>query len=171
MTTNTPDTPELGGDKLNQYKRRESKPMKRTIHRVEHYGQEYIVDEVLEQMNQGLKLTAAIKTAYPMVPKESVVSIAAKVKKHPYFQAYKEASLKLLHDKGAALQQNLLDMAFNARSEMVRYSATTDAMDRVFGKKDEDTSDNKPTMVFNFSFGDNTPPPKVTTQIIDGETV
>lgn len=170
MTTNDPTTPELGGDKPNQF-RRTAKPMKRTVHRIEHYGQEYVVDEILELMNQGMKLSAAIKAAYPVLPKASVAPLAAKIKKHPYFQAYKDASLKLLHDKGAALQQNALDLAFGARSEMVRADMTKDLMNRVYGSAEEAADAAKPTMVFNFSFGNNSQPQKVTKEVIDGEVV
>ena len=142
--------------------------LKRTPQRVEHAGQEYLVDKIVDRMNQGHKLSLAIALEYPDVPKASYASIATKVKKHPYFIAYKELSLKLIHDKSAALQQNMLDLAFNSRSDMIKYSATKDSLDRIHGEAGKDAAADKPAMVFNFSFGDN--PPAKPRVIIEGET-
>ena len=142
--------------------------LKRTVHRIEHGGQEYLLNDIIERMNGGLKLSLAIQQAYPNLPKPSVPALATKVKKHPYFQAYKDASLKVMQDQGAALQQNMLDLAFNSRSDMVKFSATKDAMDRVYGEADSGEAE-KPVMVFNFAFGDNAP--KKHTTIIEGEVV
>lgn len=146
--------------------------LKRTVHKFEHGGQEYIVDNVLEIMSQGYKVSQAVKIAFPNVPKESYPALTTKIKKHPYFVAYKEASLKLLTDKGAALQQNMLDLAFNSRSDMVKFSATKDAMDRIFGEAGAEPTDDKPSMVFNFSFGGQQPATVRVdpSTIIEGET-
>lgn len=143
--------------------------LKRTVQRLEHNGQEYLVDKIVDRMNQGHKLSVAIALEYPDVPKASYASIATKVKKHPYFIAYREASLKILSDKGAALQQNMLDLAFNSRSDMVKFSATKDAMDRVYGEAGADEDSKKPAMVFNFSFGD-AAPKTAPSVFIEGET-
>lgn len=143
--------------------------LKRTIHRIEHGGQEYTVNEVIELMSKGNKMSTAIQIAYPNLPKLAVAPLATKIKKHPYFQAYKDASLKLMENQGAALQQNMLDLAFNSRSDMVKFQATKDSLDRVYGEATE-LGGEKPTMVFNFQFGDN--PPKVEARtVIDGEVV
>lgn len=143
--------------------------LKRTIHRVEHGGQEYVVNDIIDKMSKGHKLSAAIQIAYPIIPKPSVSALATKIKKHPYFQAYKDASLQLMQDQGAALQQNMLDLAFNSRSDMVKFQATKDGLDRVYGEANEVGGD-KPTMVFNFAFGTPAPaqPPRV---VIEGEEV
>lgn len=150
----------------------ERKPyaLKRTVQRLEHNGQEYLVDVIVDTMNQGHKLTQALRICYPDVPPASYSALATKVKKHPYFIAFKEVSMKILNDKGAALQQNMLDLAFNSRSDMVKFSATKDAMDRVYGEAGKDDSADKPLMVFNFSFGgDNAAPIKQVT--IDPDAV
>ncbi|MGV9002389.1 MAG: hypothetical protein ACOH18_05555 [Candidatus Saccharimonadaceae bacterium] len=133
--------------------------LKRTVQRLEHGGQEYLVDVIVDEMNKGHKLSQAIKNCYPDVPAPTYSAIATKVKKHPYFVAYKEVSLKLISDKSAALQQNMLDLAFNSRSDMIKYSATKDSLDRIHGEAGKDNGAEKPLLVFNFSFGGNNQAP------------
>lgn len=148
--------------------------LKRTVQRVEHNGQEYLVDQLVDKMNEGHKLSAAIKICYPTLPPASVAPLMTRVKKHPYFIAYKEASMKILNDKGPALQQNMLDLALNSRSDMVKFSATKDALDRIYGEADATPKDVTPVMSFNFSFGGNAPIKQVTVdpdRIIEGEVL
>lgn len=148
--------------------------LRRTIQRVEHNGQEYLVDKIIDTMNEGHKLSQAIKINYPDLPKASVAPLMGRIKKHPYYIAYKDASMKILNDKGPALQQNMLDLALNSRSDMVKFSATKDALDRVYGEADATPKDITPIMTFNFSFGGSAPVQQATIdpdRIIDGDTL
>lgn len=122
---------------------------------VELAGFQYEVDKICNVVDEGVELKDAIRTLHPTLPPKSIPKIVAKVKKHPYYIARKDLELNILAAKGPDLQQNLLDLAFNARSEMVRANTTVDALDRVYGKKDQQEAD-KPQFVFNFSFGDPT---------------
>lgn len=140
-----------------------------TKHTIDHSGFQYDVDAVIKLTDEGMKEKDALRAAHPELPGKSVAPVLAKIKKHPYYLARKEARLSILEEKGPELQQNLLDLATGARSEMVRYSATSDALDRIYGKKDDEKSET-PSFVFNFSFGGApTPPVKVDAQVVDGD--
>ena len=126
----------------------------RVVQQFTHYGQLYSVYDLCEAMDAGVKPKDAVRKLYPSTPKESIGSIVKKLKLHPYYLARKDIQLSILKEKGADLQMNLLDLAFNARSEMVRYSATSDSLNRVYGEKNQDDGDDTPKFVFNFNMGD-----------------
>lgn len=125
---------------------------------IEHSGFQYDVAKIAEYVEAGMPEKQAVREAHPTVPAKSVAPILAKVRRHPYYLARKEARLAILENKGPELQQNLLDLAFNARSEMVRANTTINALDRVYGNQAADDAE-KPTFVFNFSFGNPTGQP------------
>lgn len=118
-------------------------------------GFEYDVRQLCGLLDTGFDLKAAIKQLYDTLPADSVPKVAAKVKKHPYYVARQDLQLNIIKSKGAELQQNLLDIAFEGKSERNRLEATNSALDRVYGGTDDtaNTGPAKPTMVFNFSFG------------------
>lgn len=134
----------------------------------DHLGFRYDTKQIVSQLKDGTKLPDAIRRLYPATPTASIPHIATKVRKQPYFIAYKEAKTEILNNAGPDLQQNMLDLAFKSRSEMVRFSATDAAMKRVYGNETEEQGP-KPTMVFNFSFGAGAPSQPDTKVIIDGD--
>lgn len=134
-------------------------------HIVEHSGFRYEVDKICNIIDTGVEPKDALRTLYPTLPPKAIAPILAKVKKNAYYIARKDLEMNIVAAKGPELQQNLLDLAFNSRSEMVKYSATSDALDRVYGKKDQQEAD-KPQFVFNFSFGDPTGKASVPDKII-----
>ena len=137
---------------------------------LDHGGQQYEINKICDLMDGGLDEKSAIRTLYPTVPAASMKYLVPKVKKHPYYVARKDLKMNILAAKGPELQENLLHIALEGRSERNRLEATNSALDRVYGNaKDEEK--NKPQFVFNFSFGGKTETPKLTTEIIEGETV
>lgn len=136
---------------------------------IEHSGYQYEVDKVLAYVDAGMSEKQAVRQAYPELPAKSVQPLLSKIKKSPYYIAKKDVETSILAAKGAELQNNLLDLAFNARSEMVRLGATDSGLDRIYGKKEEELQ--IPTMTFNFSFGDNQTTVKVKPDAIEGEVV
>lgn len=119
-----------------------------------HNGGLYSVTDICDQIDQGLKPREALARLYPSTPKASYSRIIQKLKKHPYYIARQDIQTAILKEQGANLQMNLLDLAYNSKSEMVRYSATSDALDRVYGEKDGDKGgEEMPKLVFNFNLG------------------
>lgn len=121
------------------------------VKKINHSGFEYEVDKICNLIDEGVEPKDALRTLYPTLPAKSVQPILAKVKKSPYYLARKDLKMNILEAKGPELQNNLLDLAMGARSEMVRFNATDSALDRIYGKKDAEVQD-KPQFVFNFSF-------------------
>ena len=114
----------------------------------------YSVTDVCDEIDAGLKPRQALEKLYPTTPKASYTKILTLLKKHPYYIARQDIQTSILKEHGAKLQMNLLDLAFNAKSEMVRYSATSDGLDRVYGEKDGDKGgESMPSLVFNFNLG------------------
>lgn len=136
---------------------------------IEHGGFQYDVRQVVELLKVGFKEGQAVKSLCPEIPKAAIPSVVNKIKKHPYFVAYKDIQLSILKDKGPDLQQNLLDIALDGKSERNRMEATMNALDRVYGaEKNEPT---KPNYVFNFSFSNSSEPAKTRTAVIEGEVI
>jgi hypothetical protein len=137
---------------------------------LEHGGQQYELDKISELVEAGMKDKQAVWQLYPTVPKASMTSLLAKVRKHPYYIARKDVNIAIIREKGPELQQNLIDIALEGRSERNRLEATIDALDRVYGKAEDENE--KPLMVFNFSFDNsgNASKNKQHTEVIDGET-
>ena len=114
----------------------------------------YSVNEICDELDKGTKPRDALAMLYPTTPKGAYTNIIKRLKKHPYYIARQDIQTAILKEQGANLQMNLLDLAYNSRSEMVRYSATSDALDRVYGEKDGDKgNDESPKLVFNFNLG------------------
>lgn len=114
----------------------------------------YSVNEICDALESGLKPRDALAKLYPTTPKLAYPQIIKRLKKHPYYLARQDLQLNVLKEEGARLQMNLLDLAYNSKSEMVRFSATDSALDRVYGEKDGDKgSDESPKLVFNFNLG------------------
>lgn len=141
-----------------------------TKQEVNHNGFVYDLTEVIDYAEEnGVKLKAAFQAIYPKTPLPTVTAIMPKINKHPYVLARKDASLALLKRKGPDLQQNMLDLAFKSRSEMVRYNATKDGLDRVYGQaEDPNAGEKAPTLVFNFNMSSGQAPD--VRKVIDGET-
>lgn len=137
---------------------------------LEHGGQQYELDKISELVEAGMKDKQAVMQLYPTVPKASLTSLLTKVRKHPYYIARKDVNIAIIREKGPELQQNLIDIALEGRSERNRLEATIDALDRVYGKAEEENE--KPLMVFNFSFDNsgNASKNKQHSEVIDGET-
>jgi len=137
---------------------------------LEHGGQQYELDKISELVEAGMKDKQAVLQLYPSIPKASVNSLLIKVRKHPYYIARKDVNIAIIREKGPELQQNLIDIALEGRSERNRLEATIDALDRVYGKAEDENE--KPLMVFNFSFDNsgNASKNKQHSEVIDGET-
>lgn len=119
---------------------------------VEHSGFEYDVREIYKYLDGKTKVGVAILRAYPKIkdnPKH-VSAVAAKVRLHPYFKARKDATLDIIASRDADLQLNMLDLAFGARSEKVKYDATKDSLDRIHGTSDDGAGNGAPVLIFNF---------------------
>jgi hypothetical protein len=119
---------------------------------IDHAGFQYEVDKIYSYVAAGMKESDAVHQAYPALPKKSIAPIIQKVKKHPYYLARKDMELAIMAEKGPELQQHALDLAFNARSQMVQADMTKFAIEKVY-KTDQNSDPNKPQFVFNFSFG------------------
>lgn len=141
---------------------------------IEHGGYQYDVKQFVEIAKSGIKENQAVRSLCPTVPQASINPILIKLRRHPYYKAYKELQLSILKERGPDLQQNLLDIALEGKSERNRLDATVNALDRVYGAdKNEPTT---PNFVFNFSFGGS--PAKVrsvesraSNEIIEGEVI
>lgn len=120
-------------------------------HLVPYNGLELDVKAICDLIDEGMEAKSAIRTIHPELPGSKTAPALAKVKKSVYYLARKDLKLNILEAKGPELQENLLKLATEARSEMVRFSATDSALDRIYGKKDTEVQD-KPQFVFNFSF-------------------
>lgn len=163
-------------------KEKMAKPTNGTIKRqsakeLVYSGFVYDVAEIADYLDtNGGKLKDAVAALHPDIPKQSILPICTKLKRHPYMLARKDASLALLKSQGPKLQQNMLDLAFNSRSEMVKYNATKDGLDRIFGAAEDTGGGNEqPTFVFNFNMGGKEPTAaeraESARKVIDGETV
>lgn len=131
----------------------ENKLAKKIRQEFTHVGFVYDVTDICQAIDEGRKPVEAIKSLYPSVPKASLPHLVRKLKKHPYYIAKQDLETAILKEAGPKLQMNLLDLAFNARSEMVKFSATDSALDRVYGKEDETSQGEAPALVFNFNLG------------------
>ena len=120
-------------------------------HLVPYNGLELDVKAICDLIDEGMEAKSAIRTIHPELPGSKTAPALAKVKKSVYYQARKDLKMNILEAKGPELQENLLKLATEARSEMVRFNATDSALDRIYGKKDTEVQD-KPQFVFNFSF-------------------
>lgn len=118
-----------------------------------HLGFLYSVTDLCDAIDAGMKPKDAVRHLYPSTPAASLSRVVSKLKKHPYYIARRDIELAIIREKSADLQTNLLDLAFNAKSEMVRYSATGDALNRIHGDSADDKTDDKPRFVFNFNMG------------------
>lgn len=135
-------------------------------------GFEYDVRQICGLLDSGFELKAAIRHLYKTLPEASIPTVVAKVKKHAYYIARADMQLNILKAKGPELQQNLLSIAFDGRSERNRLDATNSAMDRIYGNADKQEDAGKPQFVFNFSFGGGaTPQPTVTVENDKGDTL
>lgn len=133
---------------------------------VDHGGFQYDIRQFVELLKTGFTEGQAVRALCPTVPKAAVNNVINKLRKQPYFVAYKDLQLSILKEKGPDLQQNLLDIAFEGHSERNRLEATVNALDRVYGAdKNEPTV---PNYVFNFSFNNKKEPSRV---IVEGEVV
>lgn len=124
-------------------------------HLVPYNGLELDVKAVCDLIDEGAEAKDALRSVHPELPPSKVAAALQKVKKSVYYLARKDLKLNILEAKGPELQENLLKLATDARSEMVRFNATDSALDRIYGKKDEQGGE-KPRFIFNFSFGDPT---------------
>lgn len=141
---------------------------------LEHGGQQYEVDKIYDLVDAGMNEKQAILSIYKTIPKESLNSLILKLRKNPYYMARKDVSLAIIKEKGPELQQNLISIALEGRSERNRLDATIDALDRVYGKAEEDAIA-PPNMVFNFSFNQTKDPARVIDRIhekvVEGEVI
>lgn len=127
---------------------------------IEHNGSVYDVVEIYKHIAAGNKPFQSVVLAYPELRNNPLHAkkVAAKVRIHPYFKARKDATLDIIAARDADLQLNMLDLAFGARSEKVRFDATKDSLDRVHGAADDGSMNKeRPILVFNFGVTDGTP--------------
>ena len=122
-------------------------------HLIPYNGLELDVKAVCNLIDEGIDAKDALRTVHPELPGSKVGPALSKLKSSVYYKARKDLQMNILEAKGPELQQNLLKLATEARSEMVRFSATDSALDRIYGKKDQEAQE-KPQFVFNFSFKD-----------------
>lgn len=135
---------------------------------IDHNGFQYEVDKICDVMDAGLDDKSALRSLYPSLPPKSVAPILHKVKKHSYFIARKDLKLNIIEAKAPELQNNLIDIALDGRSERNRLDATINALDRIYGNaKDDDAK--QPQYVFNFSFGGSSGPVVVKSEVIDAD--
>lgn len=147
--------------------------MAKQKYEIEHSGFRYDVQKVVDtMMSENIKLPEAVRYHNPNIPESSMNAIGVKIRNSPYFLAYKKAKTEILNAAGPALQANMLDLALNAKSEMVKFSATDAALKRVYGA-DADEKPIQPGIVFNFSFGGQQVPAaaQVVKEFIDVEPI
>lgn len=138
--------------------------MTKQTHLVPYTGLELDVKAICDAIDEGMDAKDALRSVHPELPGSKVAGALQKMKNSPYYLARKDLKMNILERKGPELQENLLKLATEARSEMVRFSATDSALDRIYGKKGGEEGE-KPQFVFNFSFtGNDQTPPRVTVE-------